>query len=108
MTVSLTPALPEGEGDSERAAHDFHGKARRSQAAGQPELRARTVPQQIKVMRLTLKQPADEEPLEWLLVTNLPVETAAQLRSGLTRYFHFYNARRRHSLGNGQSFAAEC
>jgi hypothetical protein len=101
--------------------HDFHGKARRSQAVGQPELRAQTVPQQIKVARLTLKAPArpdrtspavtvtallatevqppaDEEPLEWLLMTNLPVETAAQLRSGLIRYFHFYNARCRHSL----------
>jgi hypothetical protein len=70
---------------------------------------ARTVHQRIKVVRVTLKAPArpdrtlldvtvtallateaqppaDEEPLEWLLLTNLPVETPEQAIEKLTWY----------------------
>jgi hypothetical protein len=71
--------------------------------------RARTVHQQIKVVRVTLKAPAradrtlpevtvtallatetqppgDEEPLDWLLLTNLPVETPEQAIEKLAWY----------------------
>jgi hypothetical protein len=71
--------------------------------------RARTVHQQIKVVRVTLKAPSradrtlpditvtallateaqppgDEEPLDWLLLTNLPVETPEQAIEKLSWY----------------------
>jgi len=71
--------------------------------------RARTVHQQIKAVRVTLKPPArpdrtlaevtvtallateaqppaDEDPLDWLLLTNLPVETAEQAVEKLSWY----------------------
>jgi hypothetical protein len=71
--------------------------------------RARTVHQQIKAVRVTLKPPArpdrtlpevtvtallatepqppaDEDPLNWLLLTNLPVETAEQAVEKLSWY----------------------
>jgi hypothetical protein len=71
--------------------------------------RARTVHQQIKAVRVTLKPPprpdrtlaevtvtallatephppAGEDPLEWLLLTNLPVETAEQAAETLSWY----------------------
>jgi hypothetical protein len=60
---------------------------------------ARTVHQQIKVVRVTLNEvtvtavlateahpPAGEEPLDWLLLTNLPVETPEQAIEKLTWY----------------------